>query len=95
MVLYRGAGGRERKRRVYSFSWTTRVLVARKFAEHWAESIGGGVILKTIAPSAAILHVREDEDYYDEGEVVVDPFALGRIDVVERLEPKGPTTTVG
>jgi hypothetical protein len=30
-------------------------------------------------------YIRKPGDYYDEGEVVVDPFRLGRIKVVERL----------
>ena len=31
--------------------------------------------------------MREDEDYYDEGEIVVDPFKLGSVTVAERLLP--------
>jgi hypothetical protein len=33
-----------------------------------------------------MLLIRQPEDYYDEGEVVVDPFRLGKIRLVERLE---------
>jgi hypothetical protein len=44
-----------------------------------------GVILQTLAPPEAILLIRKPEDYYDEGEVVVDPFRLGKIKVVECL----------
>jgi hypothetical protein len=87
LKLYRGAGWRERVRRAYGFSWTQRREIAERFAHHWREDHGGGggVILETIAPPGAILLVREDEDYYDEGEVVVDPFGLRSISVVERL----------
>ena len=55
----------------------------------WAQRVPGieteGVILKTIAPPEAMLLIRQPEDYYDEGEVVVDPFRLGKIRLVERL----------
>jgi hypothetical protein len=65
---------------IYGFSWTTDITVARKFAEHWAspELSSSGVLLQTEVPPAAVLLTREPEDYYDEGEVVVDPYRLGR-----------------
>jgi len=86
MRLYRGASAGERRRRLYGFSWTTRIEIARdKFADQRRSFTGGAVVLETIAPADAILIVREDEDYYDEGEVVVDPFKLGRVEVNERL----------
>jgi hypothetical protein len=37
-----------------------------------------------MAPEAVLL-IRQPEDYYDEGEVVVDPFRLDRIEVAVRL----------
>ena len=89
LTLYRGTHGGEHHKRQYGFSWTTDADTARKFAENWAQSFSGysgdGVILKTRAPGKAILLVRRPEDYYDEGEVVVDPFRLGQVEVVERL----------
>lgn len=85
--IFRGAGARERRHRLYGFSWTTHQDVARKFAEHWAQLPPGGVVLETMAPPEAILFVRDDPEYYDEGEVVVDPFCLNKIDCVERLKP--------
>jgi hypothetical protein len=90
LTLYRGAGSLERRRRLYGFSWTTDIACARKFAEHWAQPVPGsswkseGVLMTTPAPPEAILLVRQPEDYYDEGEVVVDPFRLGKIEVIER-----------
>ena len=36
-----------------------------------------------------MLLVREDPEYYDESEVVVDPFRLGRISLLERLSYTG------
>jgi hypothetical protein len=91
LSLYRGTGGFERRRRIYGFSWTMDVTIARKFAEHWAQPAlnEGGVILKTVAPPEAILLIRQPEDYYDEGEVVVDPFRLSQIKLVERLANRG------
>ena len=86
--LYRGAGWHERRRRLYGFSWTRHQEIARdKFAAHWRTLAPGGVVLATLAPAAAVLLVRDDEDYYDEGEIVVDPFALGPVTVVDRLLP--------
>jgi hypothetical protein len=84
--LYRGTSAGERQRRLYGFSWTTRLEIARdKFGEHHRPAPDGAIVLETIAPPQAILLVREDEDYYDEGEVVVDPFRLGTVRVIERL----------
>jgi hypothetical protein len=93
--LYRGTGSRERQCHRYGFSWTTDVAVARDFAERWARPlrpifpeqlpIHGGVILQTVVSPDAVLLIREPEDYYDEGEVVVDPYRLGKVEVAERL----------
>jgi hypothetical protein len=93
LTVYRGAKSHERRRRIYGFSWTTDVAVARKFAENWAQPMPAsytgptsqGVILQTSVPREAVLLIREPEDYYNEGEVVVDPFRLGRVGLVERL----------
>jgi hypothetical protein len=93
LTLYRGAIQQERRYRRYGFCWSTDLAVARKFAANWAQPMPAsytdlptlGVILQTEAPPEAILLVRQPEDYYDEGEVVVDPFALNVVKVVERL----------
>ena len=86
-LLFRGAGARERRHRRYGFSWTTQPEIARNFAEQRRPF--GAVILETTAPSEAILLVREEEGYFDEGEVLVDPFRLGLIRCIERLLPAG------
>ena len=84
--LYRGARAFERRRHIYGFSWTTRVETARHFADRWRESGDSGVVLETLAPPTAVLVEREETDgYYSEGEVVVDPFKLSTVAVVERL----------
>ena len=41
-----------------------------------------GLLLETVAPPEAIFLMRETDGHYDEREVVVDPFRLGRITVV-------------
>jgi hypothetical protein len=54
--------------------------MARKFAEHWAQLMPAplsgpasvGVVLQTVAPPPA----QQLEDYYVEGEVLVDPFEV-------------------
>src|SRR5262249_13313425 len=108
LTVYRGTTNREWRRRIYGFSWTTDVAVARKFAEHWTQAAANlaassvytgptdaddqGVVLQTTVPCEAVFLIRKPGDfyieepgeYYDEGEVVVDPFRLGRIKVVER-----------
>jgi hypothetical protein len=101
LTVYRGTIKRERRRRIYGFSWTTDVAVAQKFAEHWTRAAASlaasrfytdpigpddqGVVLQSSVPREAVLQIRKPEDYYDEGEVVIDPYRLGRINVVERL----------
>ncbi|BCH10443.1 hypothetical protein MesoLj131c_47010 [Mesorhizobium sp. 131-3-5] len=85
--LYRGASAKERRSATYGFSWSTDFATARTFAEHWRKSEAGGVLLETIAPATAVLLRREIEGYYDEGEVVVDPYRLDRVKLVERLPP--------
>ena len=44
-------------------------------------------MLETVAPIKAILLVLKKSVDYDEAEVVVDPYALGAVTVVERLLP--------
>jgi hypothetical protein len=46
---------------------------------------GESMILQTLAPPEAIMKIRPPEKYYDEGEVIVDPFRLGKIKVIECL----------
>jgi hypothetical protein len=87
MRLYRGASSREHTRRLFGFSWSSRLDVARAFAQHWRLGEHGGVVLETLAPAEAILLVREEEGHYDEGEVVIDPFKLTKVEVAERLAP--------
>jgi hypothetical protein len=90
LTLYRGTSTYERKRRLYGFSWSVELDSARGFAEHWTgvgealvkimpSSATSGIILKTVAPPEAVLLIREPEEYYDEGEVVVDPYRLGKV----------------
>lgn len=91
MLLYRGAEQSELRRRK-GFSWTVRIEKAREFAERFHNWEKGGVVLETVAPPEAILLVRgnPDTEYYDEGEVIVDPFLLGAVTVVERHRSAEP-----
>jgi hypothetical protein len=85
LPLYRGTTAGERRRHLYGFSWTARLEIARdKFAEQRSHS-SDAVVLETLAPPEAILHVRRERDYFDEDEVVVDPFRLGQVKVLARL----------
>src|SRR4051812_11199636 len=86
LTLYRGANWNERRCHRYQFCWSTEIDVARKFAEPWTTTSVGAVVLRTAAPAQAVLLIRSAEGWYDEAEVVVDPFALGVVEVVERLQ---------
>lgn len=86
--LFRGTTALERGRRLYGFSWTTDREIARRFAEGSRAAPGGSVILETTAPAEAVHLRRENEYYYDEREVVVDPYRIGRVTVCERLRPE-------
>jgi hypothetical protein len=95
--LWRGTTAGERRRRLYGFSWTTDLDIARRFADPHTEqlrallergvpmdaALSSGIVLETTAPPDAIMLVREAEGYYDESEVVVDPFRLGAVRVAE------------
>jgi hypothetical protein len=94
MRLFRGAGGREHRHRLYGFSWTAQRQIAERFAQHWGRNpVWGGVVLSTHAPAGAILVVRDDEEYFDESEVVVDPFRIGKVTLEKRLAPPTSTTS--
>jgi hypothetical protein len=56
LTLYRGTSNHERRRRLYGFSWTTNIDIARKFAEHWAKPVlqTSGLISRTAASPEAI-----------------------------------------
>jgi hypothetical protein len=85
LTLYRGTRSSERTRRLYGFSWSTEIESARRFAENHnhPEYDVKPIVLKTVAPPEAILLIREPSpDYYDEGEVVVDPYHLGKVEFV-------------
>ena len=82
LTLYRGAGYREHARRIYGFSWTRSIDIAKQFASHW-NGEDGSVVLRATVPPAAILHARAKSDHYDEDEVIVDPYKIGRISLVD------------
>ncbi|TXN73446.1 hypothetical protein [Methylobacterium sp. WL6] len=83
--LFRGTSANERSRRLYGFSWSTQRNIAERFAEQARLGSGGAVLLETLAPIGSVHLRREHEGYYDEGEVVVNPYALERIEVVARF----------
>ena len=85
LTLYRGTRGGERRRHIYGFSWSTDLVTARKFTERWVQGETGAIVLQATVSADAILLVRNPEDYYDEGEVVVDPFRIGKVKLLERI----------
>ena len=80
--LFRGTTLRERQRRLYSFSWTTKLEIAESFARRWNDAGTKSVVLTTLAPATAIFLKRQPDDDFDEDEVVVDPYRLDRVDLV-------------
>jgi hypothetical protein len=83
--LYRGTTATERKRRLYGFSWTTDIAIAESFARTWHDAGLSAVVLETVAPADAIFVLRQDVEFYDEREAVVDPFRLTAVWVAARL----------
>jgi hypothetical protein len=76
--------------RSFAENWTRSAQNLKDMgAEHWTrfalKKDDWGIVLKTLAPPEAVLLIRKPEDYHDEGEVVVDPYRLGKIDVVGRI----------
>ena len=88
VTLYRGASVRERLLRRYGFSWTTDIAIARAFAgsvpNDGAHPELEGVVLSVSAAPSAILYERSPEGWYDEGEIIVDPFKLTGVKLEQR-----------
>ncbi len=87
VVIYRGEGASNRRRRTYGLSWSLREDVADQYARRpwWRSGRGGSVVLRTHAPAGAIIaKVPDAGDRYAEAEVLVDRRMLGRVDVVRR-----------
>jgi hypothetical protein len=54
--LYRGTAFREWRTRRFGFSWSADIGTAESFGRDlWQSSEGGGVVLETVAPAAAII----------------------------------------
>jgi hypothetical protein len=88
--LYRGARDKP-GRRVHGFSWSAERAIAERFAENNRGPELGAVLLETLAPPEAVLHVRENiEGYYAESEYIVDPYALKRVRVIARYPSNAP-----
>jgi hypothetical protein len=89
LLIYRGATFKERRNHIYGFSWTAQADVARRFAEKLREFEDGAVVLETVASAQAILQrIDGTGTSFDESEVIVDPFKLRSVRVMERLAPK-------
>ena len=83
--LYRGTTASEQQRRLYGFSWTTHREIVERFADQARQGSGGALLLETVVEPGTVHLKREDKGYYDESEVVVDPYRLGKIRVLARL----------
>lgn len=85
IALFRGTRASERKHHLYGFSWSRDQTTARGFAEHWASVGQEAIVLQTVAGAEAILHARDQNGYFDEREIIVDPFKLTRVAVAEHF----------
>jgi hypothetical protein len=81
--LFRGETFDVHRRRLYGMSWTDDLATAVRFAlESRQLAAGGSVVLKTLAPSAAIIATTYSiEDPYGEHEYLVDRRKLKLIEV--------------
>jgi hypothetical protein len=87
VVIYRGEGAWNCRRRTYGVSWSLREDVADHHARRseWRSSKGGSVVLCAHAPAAAIIaKIPKAEDRYAEAEVLIDRRMLGRVKVLRR-----------
>ena len=99
LKLFRGCGSGEAIKGEFGFSWSTEIASARLFASPVVIPQGGfdsilapdafdRVVLTTTVPAEAILLRRDRDGFYDEDEVVVDPYLLGVVIETERHPPK-------
>lgn len=93
MQLYRGDGARNRRRRTYGLSWSSEREVAEAHANSmWRTTIGGSVLLETVAPPEAIICAVIDHDNgYGESEYLVDRSHLPSVRVLARFSQLSPT----
>jgi hypothetical protein len=85
--LYRGEFHRAWKRRTYGIAWTADPEIAEKFATDTRQcSLGGSLIIETIAPPEAIIaNMDAVGDYYSEREYLVDRRKLEKVRVYRRF----------
>lgn len=87
VMLYRGEGAQNRRRRAYGLSWSVAAEAARAFASSgmYRTSVGGSVLLETLAPAVAIICAPAALDNrYGEDEYLVDRRRLRTVRVLER-----------
>jgi hypothetical protein len=79
--LYRGTNRSEFFHRIFGFSWTTDLEIAKNFATS-NKLLGQGVVLETMAPPGSIFRVFDNDGFFDENEVLVDPFKLAKVRII-------------
>jgi len=87
VLLYRGESWTNRRRRTYGPYWSANREVGEAYAAtgHIRTSHGGSVLLRTLAPPAAIIcaPLLECEDRYAEQEYIVDRSRLNGVEVLQ------------
>jgi hypothetical protein len=92
VMLFRGDGARNCRRRTYGLSWTGERAVAEDFANReWRTTEGGSVVLQTLAsPEAIICAPCLHDDGYGENEYLIDRRRLGGVTVLQRFPQLSP-----
>ena len=85
LTLFRGDSAFNRKRRSYGLAWSADQGTSAGFATGvWQTFDGGSVLLKTEAPSTAIICDISSVFDYGESEFLVDRRALRSVEVIAR-----------
>jgi hypothetical protein len=88
--LFRGERGSNHQSRTYGVSWTTDRHTAERFARGLNRCPQtGGVLLRTVAPTRAILSAPNIHSHcLGEAEYVVDRRGLDRVDLIKSYDPE-------
>jgi len=84
--VYRGESLDDFKKGKVGFSWTEKKEIADNFAQHVNNFGSGGILLKAFASSDAILaglHPQNEIPVLREFEIIVNPFLLDEIEIIE------------
>ena len=88
LVLYRGENLGRLRDGIIGLSWTTSEATARIFGRGLNTIHEGGVLLKTVASSEAIIAGPSQHSLYlNESEFTVEPALLSKVETIDRFDP--------